>query len=237
VPDRRRHRGPHPGDRERFGSAALPALRDAVTDLSLLLGLGYAETAALKLVGDRFGLDARQRTAVRRAACTDSARAARAARRTPAEHLGGRTLWIDGFNVLTTVEAALAGGVLLRCRDGCLRDMAGMHGSWKRVEETRPALEAIGRTLATIGTAGARWLFDSPVSNSGRIAGLVRELADEQGWDWTATPDPDPDRTLIAAREVVVASADSHVLDLCGDWFDLASGCVDDAPELDLATP
>src|SRR5262245_708567 len=136
MPDRRRHRGPHPGDAERFGAPQLPALREAAADLAFLLDRGYANTAALKLVGDRFALDARQRQLLMRATCPASAAAARQRNRVDAAAIAGRELWIDGFNVLTTIEAALAGGVLLRGRDGCTRDLASMHGTWRRVDET-----------------------------------------------------------------------------------------------------
>jgi uncharacterized protein YyaL (SSP411 family) len=54
MPDRRRHRGPHPKDPELFAPRHWPTLRRAVADLSWLLGRGYSEKAALKLVGDRY---------------------------------------------------------------------------------------------------------------------------------------------------------------------------------------
>jgi hypothetical protein len=44
---------------------------------------------------------------------------------TPAE-ARGRELWLDGYNVLTVLESALAGGVVLLGRDGCRRDIAGI---------------------------------------------------------------------------------------------------------------
>src|SRR5262245_3913503 len=103
MPDRRRHRGPHPEDEALFGKGALPRLRAAVTDLSWLLSRGYAEPSAQKLVGDRHRLDARQRQAVLRAACSDQALARRSARRVDPARLAGAELLIDGFNVLTTV--------------------------------------------------------------------------------------------------------------------------------------
>src|SRR5690606_16499227 len=113
----------------RFADAQHQCLALAVTELSWLLGRGYAEVASLALVGDRHALDRRQRLAVRRAACPDAVRVARRARRVHA--LAGRDLWVDGFNVLITVEAALSGGILLRCRDGCLRNMASLHGTYR----------------------------------------------------------------------------------------------------------
>src|SRR5215213_2775070 len=140
MPDVRHHRGPHPEDRSLFGPDWEGRLRTAVSDLSWLLSRDYASPSALKVVGDRYGLTARQRTAVMRCACTDEARAGRLAREVSVAALAGRRLWIDGYNVLTTVEAALAGGVVIVGRDGAWRDMASMHGTWRRVEETGPAI-------------------------------------------------------------------------------------------------
>jgi hypothetical protein len=56
-------------------------------------------------------------------------------------------LWIDGYNVLTSIEAALSGGVILRARDGCYRDMASMHGSYRKVEETISAIHILGELI------------------------------------------------------------------------------------------
>ena len=85
------------------------------------------------------------------------------------EQLAGRRVDLDGFNVLTTVEAALSGGVVIVGRDGCYRDMASMHGSYRKVTETRPALMLIGEVLAELGTGECQWYLDQPVSNSGRL--------------------------------------------------------------------
>jgi hypothetical protein len=66
-----------PDDVELFAEAHQGPLRSAVEDLAWLLSRGYAEASALKLVGDRHGLVARQQLGVRRAACSDAALARR----------------------------------------------------------------------------------------------------------------------------------------------------------------
>ena len=76
VPDQRKHRGPHPEDGPLFAPANWPDLRCAVSHLSWLLTRAYAWESALKLVGDRFRLNARQRLAVQRSACSDQSLAA-----------------------------------------------------------------------------------------------------------------------------------------------------------------
>ena len=144
-------------------------------------------------------------------------------------------MWIDGYNVLTTIEAALAGGVILAGRDGAYRDMASMHGTYRKVAETLPALELLGTTLAEAGPAECRWLLDAPVSNSGRLRAMMEEAAARRGWCWTIELSRDPDSVLIRAAiperpaagnsdvaSVVVATADSAILDRCGPWFNLA---------------
>src|SRR5690606_30012086 len=149
MPDERQHRGRHPDDDRLFAPAAWPRLRSAVSDLSWLQGRGYAAPSALKLVGDRYQLEQRQRIAVARCACSDEALASRIGRQVSTAALRGQELALDGFNVLMTVEAALAGGVLLAARDGCLRDMASVHGTYRQVAETEPAVELLARMLAT----------------------------------------------------------------------------------------
>jgi hypothetical protein len=222
MPDDRRHRGPHPEDAELFAPAWHDPLRRAVADFSWLLSKDYASPSALKVVGDRYNLSARQRTAVMRSACSDAQRAVRRARQLAPSDVRGRTLLIDGYNVLTTIEAALAGGVVIAARDGCWRDMASMHGTWRRVEETRPAIDRVGAHLESLGVPASRWFLDSPVSNSGRLKAAIEEIARGRGWDWAVEVVFDPDKVLIAAKEDIVVTADSVVLDGCGAWFNLA---------------
>ncbi|MCA8992274.1 MAG: DUF434 domain-containing protein [Planctomycetaceae bacterium] len=227
MPDQRRHRGPHPEDARLFAPDQIPAMQTATTELSWLLSRGYVLASSLKLVGDRHGLTARQRTAVSRCTCTEEQRRRREAHQLSPADLKGQSLWIDGYNVLTSIEAALSGGVLLRGQDGCIRDMASMHGSYRKVSETVPALRMIGEHLQQLGVSGVRWLLDAPVSNSGRLRSLMLELATEHGWDWEVDLVPDPDPILAAATEII-ASADSEILNAAERWYPLANDVIGD---------
>jgi hypothetical protein len=228
LPDKRSHRGRHPEDARAFDDTAIPRLREAVHDLSWLLSRGYADKSALKLVGDRFNLLERQRIAVMRCACSDAQLAGRRGRQVDAPALAGTPLILDGYNVLTTVEAALAGGIVLEGRDGCYRDMASMHGTFRQVVETRPAIRMLGEVIARFSATRVVWYLDRPVSNSGRLRGALLQLAEENHWAWEVELVPDPDRILAVASEIV-ATADSAVLDRCGRWFGLAREAVDQA--------
>jgi hypothetical protein len=226
VPDDRKHRGPHPEDQPLFAAACLPKLRAATADLSWLLTGGYAPKSAMKLVGDRHALDARQRLAVIRCACSDQALGARHQHQISVDDLAGCELHVDGYNVLTTIEAALSGGVILHARDGCYRDMASMHGTYRTVAETVPAIELLGQRLSGWHLAGCHWYLDEPVSNSGRLCGVLREIAARHGWNWEVELVPDPDRVLIAGG-AAVATADSRILDHVAGWVNLARSAID----------
>jgi hypothetical protein len=217
-----------------------PRLREAVADMSWLLSRGYADKSSLKLVGDRFSLTERQRTAVMRCACADFALMRRGKHEVDAAALVGERLLVDGYNVLTTLEAALAGGVIIAGRDGCYRDMASMHGTFRKVMETEPALELLGEFIGRLGVSQAVWLLDRPVSNSGRLRQTILEIAEAKGWPTQAELVPDPDALLVGA-DGVIASADSMVLDHCSRWFNMARRVVESAvPQalvVDLSRP
>jgi len=221
-PDHRRHRGAHPEDAALFAPHQLPALRLAVSELSWLLQRGYAWRSALKLVGDRHRLTERQRLAVARAACSDEQRRLRAATRLPGPALTGREVSIDGFNLIITLEAALGGGVLLRCRDGCLRDLSSVHGSYRSVLETDRAIRLAGEALAPHHPRSVTWLLDQPVSNSGRLAARIREAAQASHWPWSVQVVMSPDAVLRSASNPVVTS-DSAILDQGVEWVNLAA--------------
>ena len=222
MPDKRTHRGPHPADERLFAPGAISDLRSALADFSLLLTKGYADKSALKLVGDRFALTQRQRLAVMRSTCSDQQLASRAKRRVELKDLADQPIAIDGYNVLITVEAAMSGGVIFKGRDGCFRDLASIHGTYRKVTETLPALQLIGEFLQEIGEGKARWLLDSPVSNSGRLKTLIRELAERNDWNWEIELLLSPDAELKKTT-LIVASSDSVVLDDCKKWSNLAA--------------
>jgi hypothetical protein len=191
-------------------------------DYSMLLTKGYADKSALKLVGDHFSLTQRQRLAVMRSACSDQHLQSRHRRRVEITDLTGQPLAIDGYNLLITVEAAMSGAFLFQGRDNCLRDLAGIHGTYRKVDETVPALALIGAFLEKLDLAHTQWLLDSPVSNSGRLKTIIAQLARESNWNWDIRLSLNPDAEL-KKTDLIVASSDSIILDDCQRWTNLAA--------------
>lgn len=141
------------------------------------------------------------------------------------QRLGGQTVHIDALNVLISLEAALSGGLLLACRDGCTRDLSSLHGTYRIVEETEEAIRLVRDCLHGHDVARVVWWMDRPVSNSGRLAGRIRDAAGDLADRWSVMVVEDSDPVLAGASEVV-ATADSQVLDQCARSVDLVSPIV-----------
>ena len=137
------------------------------------------------------------------------------------EHLvGGRD------NVGVDFEAALSGGLLMLCRDGCVRDLSSVHGSYRSVNETEGAIRLIGQVLDALRPRSVEWLLDRPISNSGRLVKRIRDLAGESGWPWTVETVFNPDRDIISAGKIAVSS-DGPLLDRIERWVNFNRYCVE----------
>lgn len=215
-----------PTDQELFGPEALPLLQRAAEELAYLRRRGYPLPSALKLVGDRYQLRERQRHAITRATSAAGGEAERAERRVRAPAPPPRALWVDGFNVIITLETALKGGVLVSTLDDTLRDLASIHGAYRISPATSRALELLAGDLVRRGweRVPVRFLLDAPVSNTGRLSALIRARAQAAELPWEVEVVPDPDQNLRGPRPegTLVASGDAPVLDACGPWLDWA---------------
>ena len=221
MPDTRIHRGPNPKDAKLFGPSAIKNLRLALADFSLLLTKGYAHKSSLKLVGDKFSLTQRQRLALMRSACSDQQLTFRTNHQLNITDIANRPIAIDGYNLLITIEAAISGAHIFIGRDGCFRDLASIHGTYRRVTETIPAVELIGQFLTENKITDALWLLDKPVSNSGRLKKLIEKIADQHNFNWQVKLSISPDAELIKTDDIVV-TCDSVILDSCKKWLNLA---------------
>jgi len=219
------HRGAAPKDERLFAADQIGVMRAAAVDLCWLLDRDYAARSAIELVGNRYNLVNRQRMALSRYACAAEDVQRRSERRVEPADVRGEELWLDGYNILTVLESALAGGAVLPGRDGCFRDIAGIHRRYRKVNETIPALELVGEKIAALGAGLTRWLLDQPVSNSGRLKTLIIETARNAGWNMEVELTFSPDH-LLARTNHIIATSDGIVLDRCRRWVNLAGAII-----------
>ena len=88
------------------------------------------------------------------------------------------------------------------------------------MDETDQAINLIGIALAGLRPRSIAWLLDRPISNSGRLAKRIRDLATENGWNWTVEVLFNPDAEIIISGRLVISS-DSHILDKTDHWINL----------------
>lgn len=206
----------HPEDDEQFSTAQVPTLRAAVRDLGWLRTRGYGDASSLKMVGDRYRLKRRQRNDVACSACGDAERAHRLVRRREPSSLTGRWIDVDGFNVLISVEGMLGGAYLFVGRDHAYRDVDPVQGTYRIVEETAPALQAVPEVMQALGVAGVTWWLDAHVSNVGRVkAQMVDQPPTVLGWEIEIREAVDE---TLSQSERVVATSDSAILDEVDAW-------------------
>lgn len=219
------NRGFVPGDANEFGDAVLPTLRYAQQDIVYLLGRGYELTHAVTFVGNRFQLSARQRTALTRASSEAVVVAARKQRQT--DSLAGSTVYIDGFNLIITLEAAQSPETtLLGCMDGTVRDLCGLHGTYRLIEATATALNWTAESLVNLKVAQAVFYLDAPVSNSGRLRTAILEVMGRHSLPCEVLLVPNADRELWDKSPVI--TTDAIILERCSSWVNLAASIISD---------
>ena len=195
---------------------------NACDEYRYLLSRGYAEKAALKLVGDHHRLSRLERNCLFRGTIDRKTAEVRMGKIVVPDAVRGKSLGIDWYNVLITVETYLAGGVLFLADDGVTRDAAAVHGSWCRSSLTAPAMEAVVAAIARLEPARIDVFLDAPIAFSGELAGELRarfvaavptaacEVALAASADWP-----------LKRYEGIVASSDSVVLDSASAAIDL----------------
>jgi len=216
-----RNRGKNTGDDVIFGSQKqVDKLKMAVQDMMYLLSRGYAEKASSELVGNRYKLKTRQIQALRGASASEQQIQHRKDKQLEVSDLKNKILYLDGFNVLILMESLLSGAYIFEGADGCFRDLSGVHGTYKRVNQTQKAVELVAAFFKKAEVQKLIWIFDKPVSNSGRIKKIVLDFAEENKLNWEAELEFNPDKFLAENSEIAVSS-DAWILDHCPKWFNL----------------
>lgn len=188
--------------------------------MQYLLTREYPEKAASELVGNRYRLKTRQIQALRGASASEMQIHNRKLKQLEASDLKEKTVYLDGFNVLILLESLLSGAYIFEGADGCFRDLSGVHGTYKRVNQTLRAVEAVASFFNKNHIHKLVWIFDQPVSNSGRIRQIILDFAAGNTLNWEAELQYNPDKYLAESAGIIISS-DAWILDHCREWFNL----------------
>lgn len=214
-------RGYVPEDEKNFSASALETIRIASRHISYLINEGYDLKSASTFVGNHFLLSERQRLAIVRSLAT----AEQLKTRREKEKEAGTDVWVDGFNMIITLEVLLCDSILFTCMDGTIRDLAALRGTYRIVPETAEATKMLFDVLGESGAESVHILLDEPVSNSGRLKTLIADIGEEYPFHLDIQIRKDVDRALYEKENVI--SSDSVILDNCKSWINLTPKCLE----------
>ena len=205
-----------------------PELLEAAIHLRWLYDRGYPSTASVKLVGDRHRLSREERQILQRGVCSANDASRRRARLVPADNLAGRSVVVDGHNVVLTVANYMAGVRVFEADDGLVRDIGILHGRLHDGPLMTRTLDLVASTVSMINAGSWHVVFDAPISHSRDHAGYLRQRL-EAGAPGSRAP---------AVTVEVVASGDRAVQENPADVIVTSdSALIDssDRPVFDLA--
>ncbi|RLE62373.1 MAG: DUF434 domain-containing protein [Thermoprotei archaeon] len=196
-------------------------LYTAALDFKYLLNKGFRRETALRFVGDRYGLSKIERAVLYRSIFSDADIRNRRLKSTPIHKVRGNTLVVDGFNVITTIESALRGELLILCEDEFIRDITSV---FRKIRITPLTYEVVDLLLEyakfELKVEGINIVLNSQVSRSGELSGYIRHIMKALNLKGTAKTSRSAD---VGLREFsgIVASSDSVVISYASKVFDL----------------
>lgn len=220
-------RGYDEQDKRWFSKSEVMRLSTAKEEIEWLLNRDYPLTNVIKFVSDRYQFSNRQRDVLKRTVCTDIQKQNRLAKQLPLTQLPKGPIYIDGFNLIITLEVALSGGTLLCGSDGSIRDLAGLRGTYRLLEQTDVALNLLAKVLMDGQVEHVIFYLDAPVSNSRNLKYRIHELSKHWSFETEVELVPNPDVILQKFGRVV--SSDAIILDACDSYFNLLEQIISDS--------
>lgn len=194
------------------------SLMDAYLDLKCLLNRGYRKRYALTFVANHYLLTSEERHVLARCVFPASWIGEVRQKLLAPEDLQGKSLAIDGFNVLITLESLVEGKATL-CEDGLVRDLK-YQGRYKLGEKTRELLKSIGKALEELEVSGVVFFYGKNTPMSGVVKTLTEEIMEGYGIPHRVQLVKSPDFEL--KRFKTVATADTGIIAKVPYVFDLA---------------
>ncbi|BCZ46631.1 hypothetical protein psyc5s11_26980 [Clostridium gelidum] len=212
-------RGYVPTDAKEFSDKNLELIKRAQSDVFMLLERGYPIKSASTFVGNHYLLSERQRLAIVRST-SQSENIIKRNNKLLKSDFEGKIVYIDGLNLIITLEVALSESTVLKCMDGTIRDLAGLRGTYKLIDKTDIAIEFIGEKLAEMEISEVNFYLDSPVSNTGKLKQRILELLAKYSYEVKVELVNNAD--VILETKSCVITSDAIILNKCKSWINFA---------------
>ncbi len=184
---------------------------DAAFDIRYLLDRGYPKENAVRFVCAHYRLDESQKHLLGRSVLAKAVSEKRRKKFLPCDKIKGKSIVIDGFNILIGMESILEKRAFI-CDDGVIRDIKGAFRNYKVSENTKTAIDLILQFLKENNNSFVCILLDSQISKSGLLARELREKLNEYGLKGDALTSKHVDYDLKKST-YIVASSDGVIID------------------------
>jgi hypothetical protein len=227
---------------------------NSIQDLLELLDKKYPKKASLDLVGNRYNLNRDERLILFRGVFDTASIERRKKKRLDLlthgdiTSLNLKSVIIDGYNVLISLESYLQGRVIFRALDGYVRDTSGVYGNHNFSDNTERSAGLIADfvkdlTAKTGSQPDVHLLLDSPVSKSGELARYFRGLFKQRDIDAEVKTLKNPDSVIANMGKgfpyALTATSDTVLIDEIERVIDIPYCIIRkvfQAPLMDLGT-
>lgn len=185
----------------------------AKDDYILLINKHYPQKSILELVATRYELNHFERSMLYRGISPDEKAEARKKRLVENSLLTGSSIHIDLFNALFTVAAYLRGFPVYISNDGLLRDASENHGNTDWTDHLVKGLGLMLDSLEHLKPSEALFYIDIPIEQSLLLVEKIHHRLSGASLPHQILIHESPDHLLEKAREGILASSDSTVID------------------------
>lgn len=213
-------RGFDEDDKRWFSKKELIRLKKAHEEIKWLLDRDYKLDSLITFIGDRYQFSLRQRNALKRSTCSTTEENLRKSKELNINELNNKTINIDGFNLIITLEVALSNGTLIMGNDNNIRDLAGLRGTYKLIDKTDLALDLLYKIFKKMKVKQVNFFLDSPISNSANLKLKILEYSTKYKVSTDVLLVNNPD--IILEKLEFVITSDFAILNKCISYFNLS---------------
>ncbi|ADC69864.1 protein of unknown function DUF434 [Methanocaldococcus sp. FS406-22] len=185
------------------------SIERAKEDFRYLINRGYKKDVALNFVANHYKLSKEDRIRIIRTTHSDKEIELTKRKLKKLKDFKGKTIYIDGFNVLIGLEALIKGNKVILCDDNIYRDFENVYGKYKINEYTEKAISLLLEILKHYNVKAVIYL-DAQVSKSGILAKKIREKMKALGIEGEVFCVKNCDYEL--KNKEVVATSDSVII-------------------------
>mgnify|MGYP000111885532 CR=1 FL=1 len=188
-------------------------LRKACEDLKIFLDRGFKKSSVVKFIASYYGLPKEAVSILNRCIHPTWLSSTIAEKILDPSEVKGRSLGIDGFNNLITIESIISGHPVILCDDSLIRDIRERH-SYRFSDKTEYTVQMLLKQVSALHPSYFEIVLDAQISKSGELSKFINSLIEEMGLADTGCTltTKRTDRYLISKGYDVVASSDVDVV-------------------------